>query len=95
MAFSEAITDMKEARISLRTRPQDKAIIERAAELLGLKVSQFIMRDALKHAKEVLEEEGVMVLTSEDRKTFVDAFLSDHKATPYMKRAIKEYKQDT
>lgn len=77
-----ATADTKEARIALRARPQDKAIIERAAELRGMKLSHFIMQDALKHARQVLEEEGVMMLDDEDRQTFVNAFLDPHAPTP-------------
>jgi len=94
MASTVAIADIKEARINLRARPQDKAIIERAAALRGIKVSHFILQDAVKHAKRILEEEGVMILADDDRQAFVNAFLEPHKPTAYMKQAIKTYKQN-
>lgn len=89
-----AATDTKKAHINLRTRTQDKALIEQAAKLRGLKVSSFILPAAIKHAKQVLEDAGVMMLDNDDRQAFVNAFLEPHDATPYMKRAIKAHKQD-
>ena len=87
-------TNIKESRIALRARPQDKAIIERAARLRGVKVSQFILEDAVKHAEEVLAEQGIMVLRDDDRAAFVGAFLEPHEPTDYMKRALNLYKKN-
>ncbi|PCI47356.1 MAG: hypothetical protein COB49_07290 [Alphaproteobacteria bacterium] len=94
MAQAAATTNTKEAHINLRARAQDKALIERAAALRGMKVSSFILTDAIKHAKRVLEDAGVMILDDDDRQAFVNAFLEPHEATPYMKRAIKAHQQD-
>ena len=94
MTHATATTTIRNTQINLRARAQDKALIEHAAKLRGMKVSSFIMRDAIKHAKQILEEEGVMILDEGDRQAFVRAFLEPHDATPYMKRAIKSHKQD-
>jgi uncharacterized protein (DUF1778 family) len=83
--------DSKEMRINLRTSSQEKAIIERAATIRGVKVSQFILKDAVKRAKAILEEEGVMLLDDDDRKTFVNGFLETHQTNPYLANAIKAY----
>lgn len=83
------MVDIKEARINLRARPQDKDIIERAAQLRGQNLSHFILSEAVKQAKEVLEAAGVMVLDEGDRQAFVNAFLNPPEPTPYMQRAIK------
>ncbi len=93
MAQTTAATDTKKAHINLRTRAQDKELIERAAKLRGLKVSSFILPAAIEQAKQVLENAGMMILDDDDRQAFVSAFLETHEATPYMKRAIKAHKQ--
>lgn len=94
MTSTPLTTDTKESRINLRASAQDKALIEKAAALRGMKVSQFFLTEALKKAKSVLEEEGIMVLAGEDRQAFVSAFLEPHNAPPYMQRAIKAHKPD-
>ena len=43
-----------EVNIHLRARARDKALIDRAAELVGANRSQFMMASALKEAKTVL-----------------------------------------
>lgn len=84
---------LADTRINLRARVQDKATIERAAALRDMNLSNFIMQNAVKEAKAVLEEEGIMVLDDVDRQAFVNAFLEPYEPTPYMKRAIAAYKK--
>ncbi len=94
MPLSSPTPDTKEARINLRARAQDKALIERAAALRGVNFSHFLLSEALKQAKLVLAEEGIMVLDDEDRQAFVSAFLAPHEAPPYMQRVLKAHKPD-
>jgi len=84
--------ESKEARFNLRASSEDKAIIEKAAKIRGVKVSQFILKDAVKRAEKILEEEGLMMLNDDDRQVFVNAFLESHKQTPYLNNAINDYK---
>lgn len=84
---------LADTRISLRARPKEKELIERAAKLRGTSSSSFIMSGAVERAKAVLEEEGVMVLDDEDRQAFVNAFLEPYEPTPYMQRAIAAHKK--
>jgi len=86
-------SNSKEARISLRASAEDKMIIERAAKLRGMKVSQFILKNAVKRAEKILEEEKTMLLKGDDKKAFVNAFLEIHKPTPYLTDAINTYKK--
>jgi len=93
MAPVLAMADTKDARFNLRARPQEKLIIEKAAKLRGTKVSSFIIQHAVEQAKEVLEQEGVMILDDDDRQAFVNAFLEPHQPSPYMRRAINAHKK--
>ena len=45
---------LAEVNIHLRARPQDRSLIDRAAELTGSNRSQFMLTSALKEAKNVL-----------------------------------------
>lgn len=82
---------IKTATINLRARPEEKAILVRAAKVQGVSVSGFIMEDAITHAKKVLLEAEQLVLDDQDRQAFINAFLEPYEATPYMKNAIKSY----
>lgn len=56
-----------EVNIHLRARPQDKSLIDRAAELTGANRSQFMLASALKEAKSVLLDQTTILA---DAKTF-------------------------
>jgi uncharacterized protein (DUF1778 family) len=49
-----------EVNIHLRARPQDRRIIDQAAELAGLNRSQFMLASALKEAKTLLLDQSGM-----------------------------------
>jgi len=93
MQSESAPLKSKEARINIRTNSEDKDTIERAARLRGVKVSQFILKDAIERAERILEEEKTMSLSVDDQKAFVNAFLEMHQPTPYLKNAIDNYKK--
>lgn len=56
-----------EVNIHLRARPQDKSLIDQAAELTGANRSQFMLASALKEAKNVLLDQTTIYL---DRQAF-------------------------
>jgi uncharacterized protein (DUF1778 family) len=56
-----------DVNIHLRARPQDRELIDRAAELTGANRSQFMMASALKEAKNVLLDQTTVYA---DGKTF-------------------------
>lgn len=56
-----------EVNIHLRTRAQDRELIDRAAELLGSNRSQFMLASALKEAKNVILDQSTFYV---DNKTF-------------------------
>jgi len=64
MARSSQAAD---ANIHLRARPQDRKLIDRAAELSGANRSQFMLASALKEAKNVLLDQTTIYA---DAKTF-------------------------
>jgi uncharacterized protein (DUF1778 family) len=56
-----------DVNIHLRARPQDRKLIDRAAELTGANRSQFMLASALKEAKNVLLDQTTIYA---DNKTF-------------------------
>lgn len=56
-----------EVNIHLRARPQDRSLIDQAAELTGANRSQFMLASALKEAKNVLLDQTTIYV---DRQAF-------------------------
>ena len=69
-----------EVNIHLRARAQDRAIIDRAAELVGANRSQFMMASALKEAKNVLLDQTTIHADAKAFQKVMDWL--DSAATP-------------
>jgi len=69
------------ARINLRTSPEVKALIERAAALMGTTVSSFISQTMYETSQRVLAEQDTLTLSDRDRDTFLAALESPTKPT--------------
>jgi uncharacterized protein (DUF1778 family) len=68
------------ARINLRTSPQAKALIERAAAIMGSTVSGFMLQNAYEAARRVVAQQEVMTLSDRDRDAFLSAL--EHPPEP-------------
>ncbi len=61
------------ARINLRTSPEAKAMIERAAALMGTTVSAFMIQNAYEAAQKLVAEWDTINLLDRDRDAFLAA----------------------
>ncbi len=61
------------ARINLRTSPEVKALIERAAALMGTTVSSFISQTMYEASQRVVAEQDTLTLSDRDRDAFLAA----------------------
>jgi uncharacterized protein (DUF1778 family) len=61
------------ARINLRTSPEAKALIERAAALMGTTVSGFMLQNAYEAARRVVADNDTLVLSQEAFEAFITA----------------------
>lgn len=61
------------ARINLRTSPQAKALIERAAAIMGSTVSGFMLQNAYEAALRLVAQQDVITLSDRDRDAFLKA----------------------
>jgi len=59
------------ARINLRTSAEAKAMIERAAALMGTTVSSFMLQNAYESARRIVSENVTLLLTQRDFEAFV------------------------
>jgi uncharacterized protein (DUF1778 family) len=60
-------------RIELRTQPEVKALIERAAELKHTTISAYLLNSAIEKARSDIDEADAFVLSETDRERFFSA----------------------
>ena len=68
------------ARINLRTSPEAKALIERAASIMGATVSSFMLQNAYEAARRIVADKDTLMLSQEAFEDFVAS--CEHPAEP-------------
>jgi len=71
--MTSSLPRTESARINLRTSPEAKALIERAAALMGATVSSFMLQNAYEAALRLVAQQDVMTLSDRDRDAFLNA----------------------
>ena len=61
------------ARINLRTSPEAKALIERAAAIMGSTVSSFMLQNAYEAARRIVADKDTLMLSQEAFDAFIVA----------------------
>lgn len=79
-------------RIDLRTSPEIKELIVRAASSAGMSVSAFLLRTAQERAKQILAEKETITLTSRDWNAFAKALDNAEKPRPKLSAAMKRHR---
>jgi len=74
------------ARINLRTSTEAKAMIERAAALMGTTVSSFMLQNAFEAARRIVSETDTLILTQRD----FEAFTATIETPPKPKAALRK-----
>ena len=74
------------ARINLRTSAEAKAVIERAAALMGTTVSSFMLQNAFEAARRIVSEMDTLLLTQRD----FEAFAASIDNPPKPKAALRK-----
>lgn len=69
----------KQERLETRLNPEEKRTIERAAEIRGTSVTEFVVSSAKEAALRTIRENEVLVLGEEASKTFVELLLNPPK----------------
>ena len=64
-------TSTESARINLRTSPEAKALIERAAAIMGSTVSSFMLQNAYEAARRIVSDNDTVMLSQEAFEAFI------------------------
>jgi uncharacterized protein (DUF1778 family) len=87
----EAATARLEARVS---QPQ-KMLFERAAQLKGQTLKDFLVDSLRDAALKVIEEHNAVLLTLEDQQRFVKALMNPPAPSPALTKAAERYRRMT
>ena len=71
--MSSSLPRTESARINLRTSPEAKALIERAAAIMGSTVSSFMLQNAYEAALRLVAQQDTITLSDRDRDAFLNA----------------------
>jgi len=89
--FDEAAP--KDARLELRSTLIQKAIIERAASLLGESVTSFVLSTVLRDAVKVINEHQVTELSLRDWARFEAIVEDDEEPNTHLTDSMKLYRR--
>lgn len=81
---------LRSQRIELRTKPEIKAIIERAAQLRHTTVSAFMLESALQQARAELMDAESLLLNEGDRDRFFNALASPPEPNESLRKLFQD-----
>ena len=90
MAQSDSKTS---ARLEARIKPEVKALWQKAAELEGRSLTDFVITSVQEAAFKVLERHQQLKLDREDSEAFVDALLNPPEPNESLTAAALRYQQ--
>lgn len=84
----------KAERLEARVSYEQKKLFQKAADLLGRSLTDFIVNTLQKTAKQIIREHEIVKLSSSDRVIFIKALLNPPKPNSRLLKAVKRYEKD-
>ena len=91
--LAKAAAVVKSARLEARIKPELRALIQRAADLEGRKVSEFVTAALQDAAQRAIAEAQVWRLSISDQELFAKALLSPPKPVAPLRRAFSRHRK--
>jgi uncharacterized protein (DUF1778 family) len=85
----------KTYRFDARLNEAQKLLIQRAADLEGRTMTDFVLDSAKAAAERAIERHSMLILTARETEAFADAILSPAKPGPVLRRAARDYREKT
>jgi uncharacterized protein (DUF1778 family) len=83
----------KQERLEARIAPEQKRLIERAAQLRGTTVTDFVVLSAQREAARTIKDFEVLSLAQEAREVFVAAVLNPPSPNEALRAAARRYRK--
>jgi len=87
----KTIREPQNARLDFRVKQDQKALIERAANVEGRTVTDFAVAALIKAAHETIERSALTTLSMQDAETFLGVLDSDSAPNAALKAAAQRY----
>lgn len=84
---------VKAERLDTRLSADRKAVIQRAANLSGVSLTNFVVESAYERAEETIRRHEVMTLTARDSVAFVEALLNPPAPNERLLAAARRYRE--
>lgn len=84
---------VKAYRFDARLNEEQKILIQRAADLEGRTMTDFVLHSAETAAGRTIQERAMLILSARDTEIFVDAILKPAKPGPVLRAAARRYKE--
>lgn len=86
-------TSPSPARLEARISQETKALIQKAADLEGRSLTDFVVSSVQSAAYQVIERHQTLKLSLEDSEAFVEAIFNQQQPNEALKLAALKYKQ--
>ena len=90
-----ARTPVKTYRFDARLNEEQKLLIQRAADLEGRTLTDFVLQSAQAAAERTIERRAMLILTARESEAFADAVLNPPEPSPVLRRAARHYREKT
>lgn len=80
-------------RFDARLSEDQKLLIQRAADLEGRTMTDFVLHSAEVAAERTIQERAMLILSARDTETFVNAILTPPEPGPVLHAATRHYKR--
>jgi uncharacterized protein (DUF1778 family) len=85
----------KAYRFDARLNEEQKVLIQKAADLEGRTMTDFVLHSAEAAAARTIEERAMLILSARETESFVDAILRAAQPGPVLRVAARHYKKTT
>ncbi len=82
----------KSSRLAARVTPEIHALLQRAAELKGRSVSDFVIAAAQEAAEKTISESEILMLSRTAQERFLDIIVNPPEPTSSLREAFKRHK---
>lgn len=85
----------KTYRFDARLNAEQKVLIQKAADLAGRTMTDFVLQSAEAAAERTIQDRSILILSARETETFVDGILNPADPGPVLRAAARHYKNNT
>ena len=82
----------RDYRFDARLNEEQKLLIQRAADLEGRSMTDFVLHSAEAAAERTIEQRAMLIVSARETQAFVDAILNPAEPGPLLRAAARRYK---